>query len=221
MAVGLANATLVPASFQISGKAQVQRVPWGTLLVLGGVTYLLLAPKFHLPGAALVERIEGVSPPGTATPSSPSAAAPPATTPTPAPVPTAAPATGLPAVTLPATPTPATNVSPYPVAFLVADQADYVDATQAGVPPNALYYLGTDPVAGQSGQGYGPPTFLPTYTGQVGQPAQTVVIGVAARLQQGSLATLQGANRQVTLTLLKQFLANNPWTIQPGGGSRG
>jgi len=120
------------------------------------------------------------------------------------------------------TPPPAPPTA-YPVAFEVADVADYSIARAAGVPVGALYYVGDDPYAALAASNpdaeYAPASFLPTYTGGFGQPAQTVVVGLAGQVRQGSLATLEGQTRNDTAYLLKLFIDSNPWTIQPTGGS--
>jgi hypothetical protein len=234
MAVQLANAALVPEEFTIEGKGYPVQGRSGSgfpLLVVAGVIYLfVVAPRYHLPGAALAERIEGVLPssPTTAarSPVSSQTAVAPSSLGTseggsaPNSATGSAPAGNSsgqsPSVSYPNT---ASGASPYPVAFLVADQADYGVAIQAGVPVNAIYYVGSDPYAGRAGSGYNPPTFLPQYTGQVGQPALTVVVGLAGKVTKGSLATIEGVDRQRTLVLLKQYLAANPWTIQPSTGA--
>lgn len=98
-----------------------------------------------------------------------------------------------------------------PVAFLVADQEDQFLAMQAGVPVSQLFYVGSDPLAGQAdalGSGYLAPS-LPTYSGS----GPTVVIGLAGKIRQGSLATLEGATRTQTAQMLTAFVTANAWTI--------
>jgi len=118
-----------------------------------------------------------------------------------------------------ATASSATTATGYPVAFVVADVADYNIARQAGIPVNALFYVGSDPYAALAANdptaGYGPASFLPTYQGQ---PSIAVSIGLAGRVRASTTGypTLEGATRTQTYSLLKQWLAANPWAIQAG-----
>jgi len=121
----------------------------------------------------------------------------------------------------------------YPVAFLVADEADLSLAIQSGIPAAALYYIGSDPFLSQAGQGkgYSAPSQLPLYTGASDQPAQVVLIGLAAYalslmpptspyaqlVRQRAIATLQGINRVGTQAAIQAWVAAHAALLQPGG----
>jgi len=217
--VRLPGPAVTPVKYTLTGMTQPLgggHSPLRWIAVLG-LAYLVVAPYAHLPGGVAEEdvlrRIEeafGQQPTTRSTPP----AQPPASSPQPTPAPTP------PVVHYPVYPQPEPTPLPpvYPVAVIVADQADAQVEQAAGVPLGALYRTGYDPLSGQPGEGYGVPSYLPIYTGSQDQPQQTLVIGVAGHIMQGSLGTLVGQTRTQTSQLLQAWIAGHPQLLVPATG---
>lgn len=129
-----------------------------------------------------------------------------------------------------------TATKTYPVAFLVADQADEYIAQHIStpIPIGALYYIGSDPEQSLANQPnepatarYGPPTNLSVYAGpSKGQPANVVFIGAAGKVWTNSnkptswmggkvIANIEGVNRADTRNRLTALIQAHPTWVQP------